>query len=110
MDKKKIIPETTDELQSDPGPLEEINDTDITPEEKELLEKTEYSMAGPEDQSWEESKLDNTDDDGEPLNEVVEFSGEDLDLPMDEEDSNKIAGEEDEENDTYSLGGDRHDD
>ncbi len=110
MQNNKLIPEGKDLSQIKPEPLDEVSDSDLSPEEKELLERTENSMGGEEDQSWEAAKLDNTDDDGEPLNEVVEFSGEDLDLPKDDEDVTDVPGQDDEENNTYSLGGDRHDD
>ncbi|MBA3649512.1 MAG: hypothetical protein H0W62_13340 [Chitinophagales bacterium] len=41
----------------------------------------------------------------------VDMTGEDLDVPGTElDDDNEMIGEEDEENNTYSLGGDRHDD
>jgi hypothetical protein len=85
-------------------------DTDVTPEEQELLERTEYSMSGEEDLSWENSKLDNTDTDGEQLNEKAEFTGRDLDVPGAEADDDiEDIGEEDEENNSYSLGQDRND-
>ena len=49
---------------------------------------------------------DNTDKDGEPLNEAsssVDFTGEDLDVPGAElDDDNESIGEEDEENNSYS--------
>lgn len=52
------------------------------------------------------SKLDNTDDDGVPLNEkssADDISGEDLDVPGAEfDDDNEMIGEEDEENNSYS--------
>jgi len=90
---------------------EEIEDTDVSPEELELLERTEYSQAGPEDLSWENARLNNTDEDGEALNEENEFSGKDLDIPgAEDDDKNEEIGEEDEENNSYSLGGDRKDD
>jgi hypothetical protein len=48
--------------------------------------------------------LDNTDDDGEPLNE------DPLDVPGSElDDMNEQIGEEDEENNYYSLGSDNND-
>jgi hypothetical protein len=85
-------------------------ETDVTPEEQELLERTEYSMSGAEDLSWENSKLDNTDMDGEQLNEKTEFTGRDLDVPGAEADDDiEDIGEEDEENNSYSLGQERND-
>jgi hypothetical protein len=57
------------------------------------------------------AELDNTDLDGEPLNEVYDTTlqpGNDLDVPGSEaDDANEQIGEEDEENNYYSLGGDK---
>lgn len=85
-------------------------DTDVTPEEKELLQRSSESMSGTDDEERRQSMLDNTDTDGEPLNETVEVSGEDLDIPgAEDDDDNEAIGEEDEENNSYSIGGDRKD-
>jgi hypothetical protein len=85
-------------------------DTDVTPEEKELLQRSSESMAGVDDEERRQSLLDNTDTDGELLNETVEVSGDDLDVPgSEDDDDNEAIGEEDEENNSYSLGGDRKD-
>jgi hypothetical protein len=90
---------------------EEIDSSSqVSREEEELLERTETSMSGEEDLAWERARVDSVDEDGEPLNEESEFSGKDLDVPGSEEDDvNEEIGEEDEENNSYSLGGDRHD-
>jgi hypothetical protein len=41
----------------------------------------------------------------------VDMAGEDLDIPGSElDDSNESIGAEDEENNSYSIGGDRHED
>lgn len=85
-------------------------DTDVTSEEKELLQRSSESMAGGDDEERRGSLLDNTDAEGEPLNETVEVSGNDLDVPgAEEDDANEAIGAEDEENNSYSLGGDRKD-
>ena len=82
----------------------------VSKEEAQLLEKTADSQAGPEDQAWEQSTLDSTDEDGEPLNEETEFSGKDLDVPgSEEDDDNEEVGSEDEENNSYSIGGEKKD-
>jgi len=87
------------------------NESSITPEEKELLQKSENSMGGEEEENLEKARLDNVDDDGEELNEQIDFSGKDLDVPgAEDDDANEEIGEEDEENNSYSLGGDRDDD
>lgn len=57
------------------------------------------------------AELDNTDDDGTPLNEKIDDTvspGASLDVPGSElDDANEDIGEEDEENNYYSLGGDK---
>ena len=48
--------------------------------------------------------LDQRDEDGELLNEKTDLSGKDLDVPgSEEDDANEEIGEEDEENNPYSL-------
>ncbi len=85
-------------------------EVEISPEELELLEKTENS-AGEEDENLARASLDHKDDDGEELNEQDGFSGKDLDVPgSEDDDDNEEIGEEDEENNNYSLGGDGKDD
>ena len=59
------------------------------------------------------SGLDNVDNDGDPLNEDSslnqDMTGESLDVPGGEaDDADEKIGEEDEENNYYSLGGDNH--
>ena len=77
---------------------------DVTPVERELLQRSSESMASKDDEQWRESQLDKTDDDGTPLNEKVNDSGSDLDVPGSEaDDDNEEIGEEDEENNSYSL-------
>ena len=80
-------------------------ETDVTPEEKELLRRSSESMAGEDDEARRNSMIDNTDEDGEKLNEDVDVSGADLDVPGAElDDDNEEIGEEDEENNSYSRG------
>ena len=77
---------------------------DLTRTEKELLQRSSESMASKDDEQWREAKLDNTDDNGTPLNEKVNMSGSDLDVPgSEQDDSNERIGAEDEENNSYSL-------
>lgn len=91
--------------------LEEDNideDSDVTPEEKELLEQSENQTGSRDDIDQARATLDDADDDGDPLNEENDVSGGDLDVPGSEaDDENEEIGEEDEENNSYSLGGDR---
>lgn len=85
-------------------------DADVTEEEKELLARTADSMDGEDDTDRRNATLDNTDDDGELLNEQNDASGDDLDIPgSTDDDDDEILGEEDEENNSYGLGGDRKD-
>jgi hypothetical protein len=80
-------------------------DADVTPQERKVLEDIDYRKAESEDQPLIEGQLDNTDDDGDPLNEEDgDLSGEDLDVPgAEDDDLNEEIGEEDEENNEYSL-------
>lgn len=80
------------------------NDADVTEDEKIALERTEQ-MDTQDNENLFESELDDTDDDGERLNEGEDFSGDDLDVPGEEDDdADEAIGEEDEENNAYSLG------
>lgn len=78
---------------------DDLDESDVTPIEKELLQQTSESTGSDEDQDARNAKVDNTDEDGEPLNE------DDLDIPgSEDDDENEEIGEEDEENNEYSLG------
>ncbi len=60
-----------------------------------------------DDNDLRRSMLDTRDNEGEKLNEQVNVSGSDLDMSgVDEDDVNEGIGEEDEENNHYSLGSD----
>lgn len=82
-------------------------DANVSQEEKDILD--DAGSAIPDDEQLRRSALDNVDDDGEPLNEgssANAISGSDLDAPgTEDDDANEDIGEEDEENNTYSLGG-----
>jgi hypothetical protein len=85
-------------------------ESDVTDEERALLSKSVNSTASADDQQLENAELDETDDDGDPLNVKSDLSADDLDIPgSEDDDENEELGEEDEENNSYSLGGDRHD-
>lgn len=87
----------------------EQDDSDVSEEEKELLERTDKSMSTDEDEDVFNAELDDRDEDGELLNENIDTTGEDLDVPgSEEDDADEEIGEEDEENNNYSLGGDNH--
>lgn len=82
-------------------------EADVTEEDLELLGDPDQDQDMNEDEFIDKEGLDNTDLDGDPLNEapVSEVSsGDDLDVPEEEEDDPKKT-EDDEENDYYSLGG-----
>lgn len=87
-------------------------DSNVSDEEEETLARTFNDMPG-DDENLREAGLDNRDDDGAPLNEdsfTDNISASDLDIPGEElDDANEDIGEEDEENNDYSLGGDNDD-
>ena len=79
-------------------------DLNVTNTERDLLQRSSESMATLDDEQLNAAALDNTDDEGEKLNESSDISGKDLDVPgSDEDNANEEIGEEDEENNSYSL-------
>ena len=96
------------------GPVRKKNkekddaETIFKEEDKGLNDSTDS-----EDYNIRRATLDNTDDEGDPLNEESfgeDVSGEDLDIPgADDDDGDEEIGEEDEENNTWSLEGERED-
>lgn len=104
--------EINKEINRSGGPIQDdATENDITPEEKKLLDSAGHDAE--EEIELQNASLDNTDDDGEALNEdsfADARSGADLDVPgAERDDENEALGEEDEENNTYSLGGDDND-
>lgn len=88
----------------------ELHNTNVTPEEKELLRQSAESTNGEDDVKLRQARVDSLDDDGEPLNEKANVSGSDLDIPGEElDDEGEEIGEEDEENNAYSHGGEKDD-
>ena len=81
-------------------------DSDVTEDEKIALERTASNMDTQDNENLYRSELDDKDFDGEKLNEDDDdVSGKDLDVPgAEEDDANEDIGEEDEENNEYSLG------
>ena len=79
-------------------------DADVTPDERRTLANVDYRKAESEDQPLIEGRLDDMDDDGDPLNEDDDdLTGEDLDVPGSEDDDlDEEVGNEDEENNGYS--------
>ena len=90
--------------------LEGFNEDEslITPEERAMLNDT-FTMdpLSDDDMRLRNSQLDNTDFEGDLLNEkssADDASGNDLDIPGEsDEDTNEVPGEEDEENSGYSV-------
>ena len=88
-------------------------DADVTDEDLRMLDAAEQNMDSTDSASLQRSALDNVDDDGDPLNEKgslsMDMTGEDLDVPgSGADDADENIGDEDEENNYYSLGGDLH--
>jgi hypothetical protein len=77
----------------------------VTNSERDLLQRSTESMATLDDEQLNISDLDKTDDEGEMLNEgSSDRSGRDLDVPgSEDDDADEKIGEEDEENNSYSL-------
>ncbi len=83
------------------------DESTITPEEPAMLDDTlMMDSLSDDDMRLRNSQLDNTDFDGELLNEkssADDASGNDLDIPEDDDETNDFMGEEDEENSGYSV-------
>lgn len=83
-------------------------EADVTKEDLVLLGDPDADNDLNEDELVANAKLDDIDDEGDPLNESgSDASGRDLDIPGGEDDED---GNADEENNFYSLGGDEKDD
>jgi len=101
-DGKDIFEEGDDETEIVMG-----TDADVTPEDLALLGDKDQDMDMNEDEFIRKEGLDDTDLDGDPLNEAAvseDSTGDDLDMP-EESDRYSKKDEDDEENDYYSLGG-----
>lgn len=85
-----------------PGMVTDPNNN-VLPGQDEPIDGNE----GQDDANLHNAELDDTDEDGEPLNEkssASDQSGKDLDVPgAEQDDDNEDIGEEDEENNEYSL-------
>jgi len=92
---------------------EEDADSNVSAAEKEDLEDAAMNMPTEDDINLRKATLDDTDEEGTPLNEGSfkrDTSGSDLDVPgSEEDDAGEEIGAEDEENNPYSLGGENHD-
>jgi len=80
---------------------------DVTPMERALLARAADGNPDSEDAILGQASLDSTDEDGLPLEEKSfknDLSGEDLDVPgAEDDDADEAVGDEDEENNEYSL-------
>jgi hypothetical protein len=80
------------------------NNVNVSKQEADLLKRTSESMSTEDDLDLKNAGLDNADFEGTPLNEKIGLSGRDLDVPGSEDDDiNEDIGEEDEENNSFSL-------
>lgn len=88
--------------------------SNVSAEEAALLQEAADHTPGLEEERLRTTALDSTDEDGEPLNEKGfsnAYSGSDLDVPgSEEDDANERIGEEDEENNPYSVDEENEDD
>ncbi len=83
----------------------------VTELEKNMLQNAAESMGTEDDVNLQRASLDSKDLDGVALNEKLDISGDDLDVPgAAADDAEEAIGSEDEENNEYSLGGPNHDD
>jgi hypothetical protein len=79
-------------------------DSEVTNEERKALERTE-DVDTEDNEGLYNAELDDEDFEGDKLNEANDVSGDDLDVPgAEEDDADEEIGEEDEENNDYSLG------
>lgn len=87
-------------------------ESNVTKEERQALrDAADKSPYVKDEENLAKAQLDNTDEEGEALNEKTNVSGSDLDVPGSEgDDDNEEIGEEDEENNSYSLDGEDEDD
>ncbi len=88
-------------------------DADVTDEDLRMLDAADQNMDTTDSANLQQATLDSTDADGDPLNEKgslnTDMTGDDLDVPgSGADDADEAIGEEDEENNYYSLGGDLH--
>lgn len=89
------------------------NEADVSATERTLLRRADEDMPVEDDPRLRQAELDKTDNEGDILNEgslATDVSGADLDIAgTDADDPMETIGEEDEENNAYSLGSDSND-
>jgi len=87
-------------------------EADVTEEDLVLLGDKDQDLDGGDDEDFNRVALDETDEDGDPLNEHstgMSATGDDLDMPEEDDQGSDDLGNEDEENKYYSLGSDDND-
>jgi hypothetical protein len=106
-----LLDDLNEDVETEPA---DGSEADVSPLEKSLLESADEDMPTNDDRQLKESFLDETDEEGDPINEgsmTTDVSGGDLDNGGVEADAGiEEAGTEDEENQSYSIGGDGKDD
>ncbi len=79
-------------------------DSDVSADERKVLSDAVRKADTRDQHNLDAAALDQLDEDGEVLNEKSGFAGDDLDVPGSElDDDNEDIGEEDEENNPYSV-------
>lgn len=79
--------------------------SNVSKTERELLAQSADSMSTDDDLALQRAKLDRTDEDGTPLNEKTDQSGQQLDIPGEDDNDS----DDDEENNPTSLSDDKED-
>ncbi len=83
----------------------------VTKDERKALKDATEKVQTDDEKALQRAKLDNVDEDGDKLNETTGLSGNDLDIPgSEDDDADELIGEEDEENNSYSLDQEKEDD
>jgi hypothetical protein len=107
-----LLDELNGEEEDEDALIKMGTESDITADERETLKRGEDYMPTRDEEKLQRASMDNSDFDGEPLNEKAfgsERTGSDLDTSgIDEDDANEEIGEEDEENNQYSLGSEKN--
>lgn len=95
------------------GILDDVNEDEevpnqlnanVTKDERKVLDDAAEKVDTTDQENLDSAQLDEYDEDGELLNERTGLSGKDLDVPGSEIDNdNEDIGEEDEENNPYSV-------
>lgn len=85
--------------------------SNVSKDEKVALQDAADKLPTQDQQNLDRAKLERRDEDGDPLNEITDQSGSDLDIPgSEDDDANEAIGEEDEENNSYSMRSEEEDD